>query len=71
MSRSYESASPVAHSAGIVQTMRNYPLVSFFILAYAITWVLQSPWVISGVPSFNEKTHAPALWLINLGQRKG
>src|SRR4051812_15576502 len=64
MSRSSESASPVAQSAGIVQTMRNHPLVSFFILAYAITWVLQRPWVISGVPPFNQKTHAPALWLM-------
>jgi uncharacterized protein len=64
MSRSPESVSPVAQSAGIVQTMRNYPLVSFFVLAYAITWMLQSPWVISGVPPFNEKTHVPALWVM-------
>jgi uncharacterized protein len=40
MSISSESASPVARSAGIVQTMRTHPLVSFFVLAYAVTWVL-------------------------------
>ena len=57
--------------SGILAAVKRHPLTTFFILAYAITWVLQSPWVISGVPPFNEKTHAPALWLINLGQRKG
>ncbi len=63
MSRSSESASPVAQSAGIVQTMRNHPLVSIFILAYAVSWVLWSPMVIFGLPVFNPATHAPSLYI--------
>jgi hypothetical protein len=30
-------------SGKLVQAMRNRPLLSFFVLAYAVTWLLQSP----------------------------
>lgn len=39
----------------------RYPLVSFFVLAYGVTWLLWAPVVFQGVPAFNEKTHVPAL----------
>ena len=55
---------PSAPRRGLKALLARHPLVSFFVLAYAITWVLQSPWVISGVPPFNQKTHVPALWVM-------
>lgn len=37
--------------------MRNRPLLSFFVLAYAVTWLLQSPLLILGLPVFSPVTH--------------
>src|SRR5688572_29675909 len=51
-------------SGKIVQAMRNRPLISFFVLAYAVTWLLPSPLVILGLPVFSPVTHAPALYLL-------
>lgn len=64
MSKSSKSASLVAQSAGIVQTMRKHPLVSFFVLAYAVSWLLWSPVVFLNLPVFNPVTHAPSLYVL-------
>jgi membrane protease YdiL (CAAX protease family) len=42
-------SSPAA-SRGFVQTLRRHPLVSFFFLAYAITWVLWLPVLLLNLP---------------------
>lgn len=39
--------------------LRRHPLVSFFVLAYAVTWLLWVPLVIAGVPAFSETRHIP------------
>lgn len=41
--------------------LRRHPLVSFFVLAYAVTWLLWAPLVIAGVPAFSESRHVPSL----------
>lgn len=41
--------------------LRRYPLVSFFVLAYAVTWLLWAPVVFAGVPAFSETRHVPSL----------
>jgi uncharacterized protein len=64
MSISSEPASPVAWSAGILQTMRIHPLVSFFVLAYAVRWVLWSPVLYFGLPPFSPATHAPSWYIL-------
>lgn len=40
--------------------LRRHPLVSFFVLAYAVTWLLWAPLVIAGVPAFSESRHIPS-----------
>lgn len=40
--------------------LRRHPLVSFFVLAYAVTWLLWAPMVFAGVPAFSESRHAPS-----------
>jgi uncharacterized protein len=64
MAMSSSSAAPNRRPGGIVQMMRNHPLISFFVLAYAVTWLLQSPLVILGLPVFSPVTHAPTLYLL-------
>ena len=41
--------------------LRTYPLTSFFVLAYTVTWLLWSPMVLTGVPVFSETRHVPSL----------
>jgi len=43
-----------------VTVLRRHPLVSFFALAYAVTWLLWAPMVIAGVPAFSETRHIPS-----------
>lgn len=51
--------------AGRILTMlRARPLLWFFVLAYAVTWLLWSPLVIGGVPAFSDTTHAPSLYTL-------
>ena len=40
--------------------LRRYPLISFFVLAYALTWLLWAPMVFAGVPAFSETRHVPS-----------
>ena len=64
-SSSPSSSSPLpVYSGGIVQTMRKHPLVSFFVLAYAITWALWLPLVFLQLPTFDNATHAPNLYFL-------
>jgi membrane protease YdiL (CAAX protease family) len=51
-------------SGKVVQTMRRWPLVSFFVLAYVVTWLLQTPLLIFGIPVFSGATHAPSLYVL-------
>jgi CAAX protease family protein len=48
----------------LVQVLRNKPLVSFFVLAYTVSWLLWIPVVILGLPVFNQATHAPPLYIL-------
>ena len=43
-----------------MRVLRRYPLVSFFVLAYAVTWLLWAPMVIAGVPAFSATRHIPS-----------
>ena len=59
------TSSPLpVHSGGLVQTMRKHPLVSFFVLAYAVTWALWLPLVFLQLPSFSDVTHAPNIYFL-------
>ena len=40
--------------------LRRHPLVSFFVLAYAVTWLLWAPMVVAGVPAFSASRHVPS-----------
>lgn len=64
MSRASKSASQAALSGRLVQIMRRHPLVSFFVLAYGVTWLLWSPVLFLNLPPFNPATHAPALYVL-------
>jgi uncharacterized protein len=56
---------PLAPRTGrIVQTLRARPLVSFFVLAYGVTWLLWSPLLIAGVPAFSATTHTPSWYAL-------
>lgn len=45
----------------MTQPHRRYPLTSFFVLAYAVTWALCAPLVFGGVPAFSATRHVPSL----------
>lgn len=64
MSRSSESSSPAAGSGGLAQTMRNHPILSFFVLAYVGSSSLWIPVLLFGLPTFNPATHAPSLAIL-------
>lgn len=40
--------------------LRRYPLASFFVLTYAVTWTLWAPMVFAGVPAFDPARHVPS-----------
>lgn len=44
----------------MTRLLRSYPLTSFFVLAYAVTWLLWAPMVLGGVPAFSETRHVPS-----------
>lgn len=44
----------------VARLMRAYPLTAFFVLAYAVTWILWAPVVFAGVPAFSETRHVPS-----------
>lgn len=44
--------------------LRAHPLVSFFVLAYAVTWLLWAPVVFAGVPAFSETRHIPTVYAL-------
>ena len=44
--------------------LRAHPVVSFFVLAYAVTWLLWAPIVIAAVPAFSETRHVPSLYAL-------
>jgi hypothetical protein len=50
MAKSSSSTPPNRRLGKVVQTMRDKPLVSFFVLAYGVSWLLWIPVVILGLP---------------------
>lgn len=44
-----------------MRLLRAHPLVSFFVLAYALTWALWAPLLLNGIPAFSETRHVPSL----------
>ena len=44
--------------------LRKCPLTSFFVLAYAVTWLLWAPVVVAGVPAFSESRHIPSFYAL-------
>ncbi len=59
------SSSPVlSNSGGLVQTLRKHQLVSFFVLTYAVSWGLWLPVVLLKLPTSNEITHTPAIFIL-------
>jgi membrane protease YdiL (CAAX protease family) len=58
--------STVSSSAagGLVQTMRRHPLVSFFLLAYAVSWALWLPMLLLHLPEQDPSRHTPTIYLL-------
>ncbi len=54
----------VTTTARIANLLRARPLVSFFVLSYAVTWLLWAPLVFAGVPAFTEATHTPSWYAL-------
>lgn len=44
-----------------MRLLRAHPLISFFVLAYAVTWALWTPLLINGTPAFSATRHVPSL----------
>lgn len=44
-----------------MRLLRAHPLISFFVLAYAVTWALWVPLVANGIPAFSATRHVPSL----------
>ncbi|WP_293306123.1 type II CAAX endopeptidase family protein [Mycolicibacterium sp.] len=44
-----------------MRLLRAHPLISFFVLAYAVTWALWTPLLLNGIPAFSETRHVPSL----------
>jgi membrane protease YdiL (CAAX protease family) len=55
--------SPAA-SGGLVQTMRRHPVVSFFLLTYAVSWSLWIPMLLLHLPMTSELSHTPTIYLL-------
>lgn len=43
-----------------MRLLRAHPLISFFVLAYVLTWALWTPLLINGIPAFSETRHVPS-----------
>lgn len=56
------SSESAARAHGLVGTIRRHPLVSFFAITYATSWILWIP--VIGLPPFDAARHAPAFWIL-------
>jgi uncharacterized protein len=64
MRTSSSSAPLVTRPGGLVQTMRRHPVVSFFILTYAVSWGLWLPMLLWHLPLTSERSHTPTLYIL-------
>jgi membrane protease YdiL (CAAX protease family) len=64
MAMPLSSTQPKPRLGKVVQTLRHKPLVSFFVLAYGLSWLLWIPVVILGLPVINLSTQAPSLYVL-------
>ena len=60
---------PAAPHRGIKALLARYPLVSFFVMAYAFSWIVWAPWVLgenggAGLPPIEVPVEAAARLLI-------
>jgi uncharacterized protein len=64
MSTSSSSSPLLTLSGGLVQTMRRHPVVSFFLLAYAVSWGLWLPVLLLHLPTTSEISHTPTIYIL-------
>ena len=62
MNTSNASIQSTSGSRGLQQWMREHPLFSFFFMAYAFSWILLIPWVVSGWGILPQPIHSPLLF---------
>lgn len=55
---------PRPFSGRLVETIRRHPTRAFFIIAYAVSWLLWIPILLFGLPVFDAARHAPSLYLL-------
>ena len=57
------ASATVTSGHGLTQSLRRYPLVTFFVLAYGLTWIVWVPRVLGDVPFLVGRawTWAPAV----------
>jgi membrane protease YdiL (CAAX protease family) len=60
---STHTASPTAVSRAL-EILRRHPITSYFVIAYAVTWLFHIPVVLLGLPISNPETHAPSLYIL-------
>ncbi|GAA1685126.1 type II CAAX endopeptidase family protein [Microbacterium lacus] len=64
MTTATEPRTDATREPGIRGLARRRPLTMFFVIAYAVTWLLWSPLILLGVPAFNPDTFAPTIWVL-------
>ena len=65
MNTSMKSSQPVSAPRNLQWWMRQHPLFSFFFMAYAFSWILLIPWVISEWGILPQAVHNPFLFAIH------
>jgi len=65
MNTSNDSIQSTTASRGLQQWMRDHPLFSFFFMAYAFSWILLIPWVLSEWGILPQAVHNPLLFAIH------
>lgn len=58
------TSAPPPSGSRVLAVLRARPLTWFFVLSYAVSWLLWSPIVLLGLPAFSATTHAPSWYLM-------